>query len=197
MFYLITNCEWSLYLPLFSFIQTLEVWLPYPFPSALPCPQLFVSNSLCFHLSWEKNFNFLPGSSLCPFSVLYISSGLSSFGLSWGVKGGIRVSWAFSDFSRWLRGSLPVSLWFSGDSQPVYCASSKKSDHWLRGNWRMGGLEDKNSSTILKIDDCQREEAFRHVGSVCTQCHTQLEALSPFTLKGISVISWFPKQNSR
>lgn len=42
--------------------------------------------------------------------------------------------------------------------------------------------------TILKID-CERQETFRHVGSVCTQCHTQLEALFPFTLKGMSVMN--------
>lgn len=53
------------------------------------------------------------------------------------------------------------------------------------GDWRTKIVD----STILKIDYCEREETFRHVGSVCTQCHTQLEALSPFPLKGISVIS--------
>lgn len=53
------------------------------------------------------------------------------------------------------------------------------------GDWRTKIV----NSTILKIDYCEREEIFRHVGSVCTQYHTQLEALFPFTLKGISVIN--------
>lgn len=53
------------------------------------------------------------------------------------------------------------------------------------GDWRTKIV----NSTILQIDYCEREETFRHVGSVCTQYHTQLEAVFPFTLKGISVIN--------
>lgn len=53
------------------------------------------------------------------------------------------------------------------------------------GDWRTKIV----NSTILQIDYCEREERFRHVGSVCTQYHTQLEAVFPFTLKGISVIN--------